>query len=308
MYTTIKNIILISLFTVFFGCQEPAPIEIINEEDAVEISVINPEPKAYVVTGYDSTGITDETPKLSSIVSYSGIKNTFEKLTTYKAYAQAVFYDTTKPVLNANNRLLGFQTFDVETVSFNSRVANKVPHYIRFSENFVRKDSLIGTKHALTWNRVLSPDNLDFRYNSNLKVDITSMLGNTNSLNLRIPDEIIGKVSISGSRESDKFKIILTWGKSIIGSHLSSGSFAEEIVIGGIRNGRDELVPLLKLNRLQSNRFEIPHSLLEDILASSDYNYIVFTFIRKILISNSYNRLGDIYFVSQSIHNIWVKL
>jgi hypothetical protein len=43
-------------------------------------------------------------------------------------------------------------------------------------------------------------------------------------------------------------------------------------------------------------------------LASGRFEYIVFTFLRKIRKSNSTSRLGDIYFASQSIHNIWVKI
>ncbi len=103
-------------------------------------------------------------------------------------------------------------------------------------------------------------------------------------------------------------RIILTWEKSHIHHDTFPGELNDEIIVGGISNNRDELIPLFRLSRLMKNRFEIHNSFVKDVLSSGNFEYIVFTFLRKIRKSHSTNMLGDIHFTSQSIHNIWIKI
>jgi hypothetical protein len=302
-----KNIILLLLLVISISCDDPSPIEIIDEEEVV-LSVVNEESDTYVITGYDSTGISEEDLSKVSIISLSGIKNTFEKITTYRAYSEAVFFDTTKPVINNSNRLIGYKTIDVGTVKFDNRLANIVPFFLQFRENFIKKDTLLGQKHTISYTRVLQPDQLNFNYNKIVQIELISKQGISNKLSMRVPDEIIGKVEITGNNIKRNKKIVLSWKRSDIFANLSSDVFSEEIIVGGISSDRDELVPLLRAGELLSNRLEIPNSLVKEVLASGRFEYIVFTFLRKIRKSNSTSRLGDIYFASQSIHNIWVKI
>ncbi len=308
MNPLIKNIILLLLFVISISCDDPSPIEINNEDEEVALSVVNPESDTYVITGYDSTGINEKDLSKVSIIALSGIKNTFEKITTYRAYGEAVFFDITKPVFTNSNKLIGYKTIDVGNVKFGNRPANIVPFVLQFRENFIKKDTLLGQKHTILYTRVLQPDQLSFNYNKIVQIELISKLGISNKLSMRVPDEIIGRVEITGTSIQRNRKIVLSWKQSGIQAISSSEEFSEEIIVGGISSDKDELVPLLRAGELLSNRLEIPNSLVKEVLASGRFEYIVFTFLRKIRKSNSTSRLGDIYFASQSIHNIWVKI
>ncbi|MDX1702562.1 MAG: hypothetical protein R3250_18170, partial [Melioribacteraceae bacterium] len=185
--------------------------------------------------------------------------------------------------------------------------AVKLPYFIRFRENSVQRDSLVGTRHAILYKTVIRPENLNFRYDSPLSVSIETELGNTNTLNLRVPKEIVGNVTVSGEKGFRNKRIFLSWNR-LQGNAQIPGELTEEIIIGAKYKDRVELVPLLRLGRLKTNVFEIPNSLVKDILESDKFDYLVFTFLRKIIIRNSLNQLGDIRFATQSIHNIWIKL
>jgi hypothetical protein len=306
---SIKTYLLLSIIMVIVAsCDDPIPIEISNEiEEEAEITIVNSEPASYVITGYDSTGIIDEEAKTFSLISFNGIKNTFDKITYYKAFAEAVFVDTSKPILNSSNRLVGYNTVDVSRVKFNDQPAIKLPFYLRYRDNFVERDSLVGTRHARLYNAVLRPENLNFRYDSELSVTIESEEGNVSNVNLRVPREIVGNVTATEGRGVRKKRIFLSWNR-LHANPNSQGDYTEEIIIGGKYNNRNELVPLLRLRRLKSNIFEIPNSLVEDILESDQFDYLVFSFLRKKTIRNSVNQLGEIRFATQSIHNIWIKL
>ena len=302
----IKNIIfLVSIFFII-SCDDPAPIEVANEEEEIEISVVNPEPSTYTITGYDSTGSVNSIPEQETVILLNGIKNTIDNTTFYKAYGEAIFFDKTLPVFNNNNRLLGYRTRDIRSVKFGNKLAQKVPFRIKYRENSIDRDSLLGTKHQLKFQTVLNPENLNFSYNRNQIIEIVKRIGNSNSVNLRIPDEIIGKITVRNNKNRNR--IFLSWNKSNLSNSLSAGELKEEIIIGGILQDRNELLPLLRLTRLNSNIFEIPNYLLEDIIKSDKFNYLVITLIRKIVSSQSNNELGEINIASQSIHNIWVKI
>ena len=304
----IKHITFLAIFLLLISCDDPSPIEIINEEEEVEISIINPEPNSYVITGYDSTGITAETPERVSVISLSGIKNTSNDVTVYKGYGEAIFFDTTKAVFNNSNRLIGFKTLDFGTVRFGGILAEKVPYVLNYRDNFNIKDTLLGTKHTISYRSVFTQQNSDFQYDRNLNIEFRNQQGNPSLMTIKIPDEIVGNVEIEGRRNTNNLKITLFWNASKIGPNSISGNISEEIIVGGVSSRRDELVPLFRLSSFNKRRFVIPNSLVEDILESNEYEYIVFTFLRKIRKSNSTSRLGDVYFASQSIHNIFVKL
>ncbi len=204
MYSVNKNIIMIILLIAIFACDEPGPIEINNVEDEVEVNIINSNPNSYVITGYDSTGIIEDNPLHASVISVSGIKNTVDNLTVYRGYGEAVFFDTTKPVLNNSDRFIGFKTFDYGSVKFGNMDTRIVPYFLRFRENSDRKDTLIGVKHTISYQKVFTPEQSNFPYNRDMKIEITNKQGNSNFLNIRLPDEIFGNVEINGDREKKK--------------------------------------------------------------------------------------------------------
>ena len=306
MYYINKYIITIILLVSVFACEDPAPIEISNEED-VEISIVQSDPNSYVITGYDSTGIIDTKPAAASIITISGIKNTFGNTTIYNGYGQAVFFDITKPVLNIENTLIGYKTLNFRTVTFNDQEAKIEPLTIKYRENFTLKDTLIGYKNTISYRRVLTSQNHDFPYNQQMRIKISDQDGISNELNFRLPDEITGKVELTNDKLKRNQDIILSWNENTSNS-LANGEIADEIIIGGIPKLRDELIPLIRFSRFRQNQLEIKNSLLKEILLSDKFEYLVITFLRKIYKLNSTSRLGEIHFASQSIHNIWIKI
>jgi len=307
MIIVFRNITFLFIFALLLSCEDPAPIEIVNEEEEVEVEIINPQPNSIVITGYDSTGITDEIPENESVISVSGIKNTINNVTYYKGYGEAVFFDTTKPVFIAPERRIGFATLDFGSVKFGSVTANVEPYILRYRENYIIKDTLLGVKHTINYERVLLPQQNNFPYNKNVNIEFKSQQGRSSLMTIRLPKEIKADIQVTGSRLQNNLKITLTWENDGNSSPIS-GIKTEEIIVGGILESRDELIPLFRLSRFNSNRFVLSNSFVEDVLSSGEYDFIVFTFLRKIRKSNSTSTLGDVHFASQSIHNIWIKI
>jgi len=308
MNTLYQNIAVALIFLLFSFCDDPLPIELTSKEDEVEIDVINPEKDSFVITGYDSTGITDPIPVQQSVISLSGIKNTIGDLTFYKGYGEAVFYDTTKPVFISSNKIIGYETLGFGVVSFDNVPTIITPHFLKYRENFLIKDTLVGVKHIIEYKKVLSSSLLNFPYNNTVVIKFSSEFNSPSLMTIKLPDEIVGKLEFSGSRSQNNLEIILTWNKSFITSSDILGDISDEIIVGGILESRRELVPLFRLTKLRLNKFIISNSLINDVLSSGEYDYIVFSFIRKIRKSSSASRLGDVYFASQSIHNIWISI
>ncbi len=139
-----KNIISAFILLAFISsCDDPIPTELTNEKDEVEIEVINPEPNAIVITGYDSTGITDAIPEKQSVISLSGIKTTINGRTLYRGYGEAIFYDILKPVFINQDRLIGYKTIIFGRIKVGNDTAKIVPHFLKYRENFVIKDTLV---------------------------------------------------------------------------------------------------------------------------------------------------------------------
>lgn len=308
MYSVIKNNVLIFLLIAIVACDEPTPIQISNTDEEFELSIINNDPSSYVITGYDSTGLIEETPLGVSVISISGIKNTIGRTTLYKGYGQAVFFDTTQPILNLSERLIGYRTIKYGSVKFNDIIARILPYYLTFREQSIIKDTLAGVKHIVTYQSAINPENHDFPYGTNIKLEISDDLGNSNFLNFKLPEEIVGTVGIIDNDLKNDKKIYLSWNS--LNSTITDGAevISEEIILGGITEVRNELIPLFRVKGINSNSLEIRKSLVSDVIESGRFSHLVFTFMRKIRKSSSVNRIGEIYFASQSIHNIWIKI
>lgn len=289
-----------------YACEDPAPIELLNTAEEVEINIINPEPNSFVFTGYDSTGITNALPVNKSLISLSGIKNTINGKSYYRGYGEAVFFDTTKPIFNSMNKLIGFNTINFGKVKFGNDTARVIPYFLKYRENYVTKDTAIGFKHIIKYDRVITSDLFNFPFNKNLNIQFVDQIGNASLMTIRLPDQINGNLIVEGSKEEKNLKISVKWNKSFINPNNISGEISEEIIVGGI--SENELIPLFKLSKFRENQFDLPNALLKQVLDSGEYNYLVFSFIRKIRKLSSTSRLGDIYFASQSIHNIWINI
>ncbi|MCP5061142.1 MAG: hypothetical protein GY936_01595, partial [Ignavibacteriae bacterium] len=254
-----KNIILaVILFAAILSCDDPIPTELTNEKDEVEIDVINPEPNAIVITGYDSTGITNAVPEKQSVISLSGIKTTINGRTFYKGYGEAVFYDTSKPVLINQDRLIGYKTLIFGRIKVGNDTAKIVPHFLKYRENFVIKDTLVGVKHVIKYRTALTPSGNLVPYDENIKIEFRNLEGSPTSLTAKLPEEIIGKINVTGARAQNNLTIGVSWNQSLTGE--------DEIVFGGILSGGVELIPLFRISRFRNNSFVIPNSFIKDIL------------------------------------------
>ncbi len=299
MNKLIKNIVILVIIVVITGCDDPAPIELVNNGKEVNIDIINPEPNSFVLTGYDSTGITNPIPVKKSVISLSGIKNTIAGKTFYKGYGEAVFFDTTQPVFLRGEklRLIGYKTLKFGKVKFGNDTSKIVPFRLKYRENFVIKDTVIGIKYVIKYGPSIIPTINKLPYGKNIKVKFRNKYNKLTELTVKLPSEIIGRIKISGSKKKGNLKINLNWNKSSLGK--------DEIIVGGILKNGKGLIPLFRIKNFRENNFIIPNSFIKKIL-EKDYDAIVFSFIRKLRKSNSTSRLGDIYFASQSIHNIWI--
>lgn len=290
----------IILILVLIGCEEPSPIELVSDQETEsEIEIINDQPGSLLLTGYDSTGVIEELSSNKSIISYSGIKNTFNNITTYKGYGVAIFFDSSRPVLNSEGKIIGFKTIELGEVKFNHKVAELIPYRLRYLDNFIARDTLIGTKYVINTKSTLFPSSLNFPYNKMIPIHLTNREGMKSSFDMRMPSDITGEINATGSTDRDDFKIVLNWNKSDFGT--------DEIVLGGILKGTDQLVPLIRIRGNNQNRFVVSNEFIRKI-PFNKFSHLVFTFIRKYRDKPLNSKLGEINIASQSIHNIWVSL
>ncbi|MBK8943873.1 MAG: hypothetical protein IPM32_01260 [Ignavibacteriae bacterium] len=290
--------IIISIFVI--SCNEPAPIELINNDESNDvIEIINENPGSYTLTGYDSTGVIEENSFDKSLVVYSGIKNTYNNLTRFSGYGEAIFIDNNQPIKNSENKIVGYKTIDFGKVKFNNHPARVIPYSLKFLDNFKLIDTLVGVKNVLYHKRVLLQSVLNFPYNSNIPLSFTDQNNKETISIMKIPNQISGKISVTGSRETEDFEVSLEW------NNENSGEV--QIIIGAKRNINDELTPFFRIKNPNKNRIVIPNNLLRQIL-KTNYKYLIFTFVKKIIEKPTISNLGEIQFAAQSIHNIWVDI
>ncbi len=299
-----KHIALFLILLGFFACQDPVPVELINEENPEEnydVEVITPKPNSVVFTGYDSTGITSPIPVNSSVISLSGIKNTFfdKKITVNKGYAEAVFYDTDQPIKTSSGIIIGYRTLLFGRVRFDNDSARVVPHRIFYRDGNVIRDTLVGVKHVLFYKRKIAPAQSNFPYGKSVQFHFDFFGQMPFLTTIKIPQEITAKLRISGTKHDKNLRAELSWNK------VNNGEV--EVIIGGLLEGRREIIPLLRLKSFKGNKIIIRNSLIQKI-PYEKYDNVVFSVIRKFRTSVNTIRLGDIYIASQSIHNILINI
>ncbi len=287
------------VLALLISCEDPLPVELVQETSSQEydVDVITPQPDAAVFTGYDSTGITSPVPVNRSVISLSGIKNTYKNITVSKGYAQAIFYDTTKPVFSRNNVLIGFKTLEFGRVKFDNDTARVVPHRLFYRENGVIKDTLLGVKHILVYRKRILPFRSNFPYDSSVKFHFDFFGQKPFLQTIKTPVEITAKLKLEGSRKNNDLRVELSWNKAPKGDII--------VIIGGLLEGRNEIIPLIRLKSIKTDKIIIRNSLLQKI-PFNKFDALIFTVVRHFSQSVSTIRLGDIFISSQSIHNIRV--
>lgn len=286
---------------IFSGCDKPNPTELVNDSNDSEILDVEIIAKdfnnEFYSNGFDTSGITDDIRNYESIISVSGIKLTRNGNTDHISYALTMLFDKTKPFKSPKGIVLGYNTIIPGVIKFNDVTARLSNYRIRYLENGVLIDTILGKKYELfRLNGRAFNDPFTFHYNSSITFSFNPFIGQSSNFDIITPKEITGNVKLVYLNNQNKINAELTW----VGENVNNYS----IILGGVRNLNQQVVPFFRIKTKDDGHLIIPHSILRNI-PRDRFNKISFTFIRKFEkltpLQNS-----DLYVVSQSIHTIIV--
>ncbi len=298
MKTIKKYFPLLIILLIINGCDKPAPTQLVQDEDFLEVELISKDAEDDISAGYDSTGFIYSPPgRFFNIITVSGIKTKYNNISFSNSYAQAIFFDRALPV-KIGNRLIGYRTRILGNVDFNNVRAKLRPFNIRFKRpNGNNSDTTLGFKHVLH-SRPGNPDeDFNFEYNSTINFDFAPFIGNPVQLNISTPAEINGSAKIE--RNGNMLSGNLTWNAG------NSDKF--EVIIGASKRGQnDNIFPIYRLRTNDDGQLNIPPELISKIPLNR-FDRLVFSLIRKndMIINSGTN---DLYILSQSIHNLIVDI
>ncbi len=299
-----KLFISILIITIITSCGDPSPTELIMDDTAVDenydVEIVSPDPEEIdYLSGYDSTGILEPVPEFSSIVSVSGIKNTFDKITTEGGIALAVFYDKSKPVRNSNGLLIGYKSRALGNVSFNNQPARLAENHKKMrGQGGGMKDTVLGFQHFYSFGGGRHHQQQGFPYSTQVQFKLEPFIGQSVEFAIPTPPALNASVNISGSRNARNLEIQLHWQKELNGGI--------EIIIGGRQKNDGRIFPIFRIRTADDGEFVIPQRLMNEI-DQSKFDHLVYSLIRRYK-QNFNNQLNDSYIVSQSIHNIGVPV
>lgn len=279
------------------GCDKPAPTELVQDTDPVEVEVITKDADdEFYSSGYDTTGVVYEPSNYENIITVSGVKISAGGATINTSLAQAIFFDRSMPVYS-RGMLIGFRTRLFGNVTFNGVNARQVPLRIRYGHSDSRRDTLLGFKHLLYNRAGSSNDDFGYAYGSLVEFELNPLIGRSVNFNIATPPEITGSIHIEGSNNHSNLKGVLEW----------KGRYFDgfEIIIGASERGRENIFPLYRIKTKDDGRLNIPNELLNRI-PFDRYDRLVFSLIRRIEYRNSTNEGATLYVLSQSIHSIVV--
>ena len=284
---------------IYSGCDKPGPTELVADEETYDVEILGKDINdEFYSNGYDSSGVIEDRTNFASIISVSGIKLTKNNTTINISSAQAIIFDKTKPLRSPRGVLLGYKTIIPGTIRFNNIKAKEKDYRVRFRENGLLIDTVLGPKYVLFHIQGLLGDLFTYPYNSSINFSYADSGGQHSNFDIPTPDEVTGAVRIVKTNEQNKFRAELNWNGEM------SNNFS--IIIGGIRNSNQQNFPFYRVRTKDDGSFIIPFSLLKNI-PRDRFSKITISFIRK------YDKLErvqntDIYVSSQSIHTIIVEL
>lgn len=295
--------IIVLLTVSYFGCDKPASTELIDDSGTsnnFEIEIIGGDlDNEYYSNGYDTSGIIDDFRQFANIISISGIKITGTGRTDNISTAQVIISDRSNPVYSPGGKLIGYNTITPGIVRFNSEQARLTNLRIRFREQGVLIDTVLGKKYELfNSDRRLFGDQFVFPYNGNVNFSFNPFFGQPTSFDIPTPTEVTGTVKLVRLPDQNRFRAELNW----------TGTPAEKfsIVIGGVKSFNHQVFPFYRLRTDDDGSLIIPAGLLSNI-PRDRFNRISISFIRKydstIQLDNS-----ELYISSQSIHTIIVEI
>lgn len=283
------------------SCDKPAPTQLVDDAtNEFEVELLNQDlENQYYNSGADTSGITQDLTGITNLISLSGIKISTDVRTSYLSMAQAMFFNKSKPIYYSDNRILAFETEIPGVIKFNGTEANIVPYRIRFRDMGVQKDTLVGGKYLLYNIFGGYPDPFYFSYNASVSFEFTPFIGNNNFIiDIHTPEEITGKVTLTGKRINKNLEAVLNWN--------SGATKKVSVIVGLIRPNQLSSVSIYKFRTADDGEMRIPGRLLNQIPLEK-FQKIVFTFIRSY---EGYHEKGNnqLLVSSQSIHSIVIDI
>ena len=293
MKSPIKYLLLLALLGSIFGCNNPQPTALVEDEDPIEIEVITKNPSEPTTFGVDSTGLSENPVRFTNVITVAGIKQTFKGISLKTSFAQAAFFDKTKPVFGLSGKLIGYSTLTPGTIFFNNEEAKLRPFSVRYRVN---KDTLLGLRYILH-KRAGFGDPFDFDFNSKINFRYVPDISSAVSFDIATPPEIFLNYRLSGAKANKNLNILLEWNAGFIKNF--------EILLSIIDEQRNIVFPLYKIKTADDGKFKMPKKLLEEL--SARFDKIAFTLTRKFEKQQS-NGTQELFVVSQSINSISVDI
>ncbi|NWF89046.1 MAG: hypothetical protein HXY50_06230 [Ignavibacteriaceae bacterium] len=287
MKSSIKYLFLFLLVQFYVACNSPQPTALVEDTDPIEIEVINKNLAEPTSFGLDSTGISDNPARFTNVITVAGIKYESNKDLFKTSFAQAVFFDRSKPVYVLNHRLIGYGTNTPGSVYFNNRRADIRQLVVKYSAN---KDTSLGFRYVL-YRRAGLGDPFDFEFNSTVNFRFDPILSAPISFDITTPPEIFLNYKLSGQRANKNLALLLEWNAGNV------KNFEILLSIGDI--------PLYRIKTADDGKFLIPVKLLQEL--AQKFDSINFTLTRKYEKRES-STFSELIVVSQSIFNISIEL
>jgi len=298
-----KNILIYSTILIFgfilFSCDKPAPTQLVDDAtNDLEVELLNKDLENPYSSGTDTSGITQDLTGITNLISVSGIKITTENRTNKFSLAQAMFFNKNQPIY-IGGKLFAYKTILGGSIKFNGTEAHVVPYRIRYREDGIPKDTLVGIRYLLYNIFGGYPDPFYFSYNSNVSFEFDPILAGGNiSFNILTPHEINGIVSLSGSKMSKNLEATLNWN--------GRGEKRISVIIGVMRPNEKLSIPIYGMKTADDGELRIPGRYLNQ-LPLDRFEKIVFTFVRSY---EGYRGNGEneLFVSSQSIHSIVIDI
>lgn len=293
-----RHIILFLFAAFFFGCGKPGPTELVDdrpsEEAPLQYEVLakNPDDALYK-NGYDSTGLLMPPPPSDVFLFISKNIISEKNLSLNYDNAQVFFFDKSRPIRLPNGKQYGCQTKKVIPPRINSILTKEVDNIIRTGPMSAQQDTVIGPKYVLRRVGLLG-DSLSLHYNSLVKFEYREkMMGSPIELNLTLPEQIFGNVSVSKNGKGENV-LLLTWNKT--------GKDSVEIIVGGIMKDERAATAFFKFHVKNNGQVIIPPKVMSAI-PRNRFDRLVFSFVRKAVTLQKKSTL-EFFTVVQNTHSI----
>ena len=293
MKSLIKYFLLLFLIGLYLGCNNPQPTALIEDEDPIEIEVLTKNPAEPTSFGIDSTGLNDNPARFTNVITVAGIKQTIRGISFKSSFAQAAFFDKTKPVFGINGKLIGYSTLTPGNVFFSNQKAERRQFRIRYGVN---KDTSLGLRYVLHRRGILG-DPFNFDFNSNINFRFVPDISSAVSFDIATPPEIFLNYRLAGSKSNKNLNLLLEWNAGNVKNF--------EILISIIDDPRNIVFPLYKIKTADDGKFAMPKKLLEELAARFDK--LEFTLTRKFEKQQG-TGIAELIVVSQSINSISVDI